>query len=93
MCFCISVQDCDRWGEERSLASHCGECIQSHEARGTGEGAEHVQRRGFISVTVPAAQSRAEEYNFQCSCTEYSLLFLAVCTTQGVPQQPRWTGL
>lgn len=49
-----AVQDCNRWGEEGSLAPHCGECIHSHETGGKGEGAEHVQRCEFISITFPS---------------------------------------
>lgn len=53
ICVCAVVQDCDRRGEERCLASHSGERIHSHETRGKGEGAEHVQRCEFISITFP----------------------------------------
>lgn len=46
------VQDCHRRGEERSLASYCGERFCVYESRGQGQGAEHVQRCEFIFVTI-----------------------------------------
>lgn len=46
---CVVGQDRNGRGEERSLASDCGERLLHHEARGEGQGAECVQRREFIS--------------------------------------------
>lgn len=47
---CALLQDYNWGGEERSLASYCRECFHSHEPRGEGERAEHVQRCELSSL-------------------------------------------
>ena len=90
------MQDCNRGGEERSLASLCGECMHSHATRGKGEGAEHVQRREFLqdqlSVFMFILLFRVKKHVSLYGHNHYSLS-LAVYTAQGVPEQPCWTGL
>lgn len=70
--YCL-VQDCDRWREEGNLAPHCGKRVHSHETRGGGEGAQHVQGCEFISSHVLWVQSRDENAAFK-----HSLIFLSV---------------
>ncbi|KAF3840662.1 hypothetical protein F7725_006524 [Dissostichus mawsoni] len=47
-------QDCNSRGEERSLASYCGECVHSDATGGEGEGAEHlyVRHKEYLNSLV-----------------------------------------